>query len=407
MAVSTLRSLAAASLAVAAAAIGPCIDGTCAAADAASLLQRPDEGRNSMWKVHNSDPEADPTLVVLGVAERFEQTGVYQTGDPDVFGKVTVSAFKGPNMANSGMQLCYNLLDVDRECERGPAGSGLGGSSCGIQLRSGTCAEWGETLWSRSERVVDPWGCITYVAQEKKFEDIADVDDGDEPALVERRSARADSSVTYSTKGTVSVYTGLAPESIKDAVVVIHDHYGAPMSCAPVVIKGKKTTTTAAPALVAQGHAAAHFRPLRATNFVKMPGWTGKTVWGEVLIFERKDGNTAATLGQLLTWDLEDVDNGCAKGQKHFERSCGIQVEEGTCDSPPSAPTDMWDKDVVDRNPWDCISYTSLWTHRTVKAAGRSITAYAGMGTQEMIGQVVIVYSSLGLPMACADILFE
>lgn len=48
-------------------------------------------------------------------------------------------------------------------------------------------------------------------------------------------------------------------------------------------------------------------------------------------------------------------------------------LQEGTCDSPPSAPTDMWDKDVVDRNPWDCISYTSLWTHRTVKAPMGSV----------------------------------
>jgi len=368
-----------------------------------------------MWNAHRAgaaDPEADPTLVVLGVAERFEQTGVYQTGDPDVFGKVTVSAFKGPNMANSGTQLCYNLIDVHPACVKGPFGSGLGGSSCGIHLYSGTCEMWGEHLWSSDERAVDPWGCISYVAEEKNFRDIADVDDDDEQALVEGHAARAGSYTTYSTKGTVSVYTGLAPESIKNAVVVIHDHYGAAMSCAPVVAKGKKSTTTTStaapvPALVAQGLAAGHLRPLRATNFVKMPSWTGKTVWGEVLIFERRDGESAATMGQLLKWDLEDVDNECARGPQASEKSCGIHVEKGTCSSPPATTSDMWDDSVVDRNPWDCVGYTSIWTQRTVKASGRGITAYAGMGTQEMIGQVVIIYNAAGVPMACADIMFE
>jgi len=157
-------------------------------------------------------------------------------------------------------------------------------------------------------------------------------------------------------------------------------------------------------ALVAQG--SAHVRPLRATNFVKFPGWSGKAVWGEILIFERM-GKTLASTGQLLTWDLEEVDNECARGPKAgVEKSCGIHVEDGSCSSLPTSG-DIWDSSVVERNPWSCVGYTSLWTKRTPKAAGRSITAYTGLGSQELIGKAVVVYSAAGVPMSCAEVLFE
>mmetsp|Transcript_23302 Transcript_23302/g.66329 ORF Transcript_23302/g.66329 Transcript_23302/m.66329 type:complete len:403 (+) Transcript_23302:97-1305(+) len=400
---SSLRVLATA-LAAAAAAASPdaCPGRTCADAEAASLLQArlvADIGDAGPWAKQRGgvrDPEDDEKAFMVGCANSFAPVAGGSDLDLDVFGRVTVKAFKGPNSPNSGTQLFVDLLDVDPACSMGP---GNDPASCGVRIHSGNCSALGQPLYDASARAMDPWGCVSYTSVEYRTEVSTTTTTSVEPVLAQRRAAAVSESgyVTFKTKSVMSVYTGESPESIKGAVVAIYDHAGKVMACSPISTEKDHRLPASA---------ATTFRPLKAEHWVKQSSAVSGMVWGQVLIFERM-GKTLASTGQLLTWDLEEVDNECAKGPKaDVANSCGIHVEDGSCSSLPTSG-DIWDSSVVERNPWSCVGYTSLWTKRTPKAAGRSITAYAGMGTQEMIGQVVIVYSSLGLPMACADILFE
>mmetsp|Transcript_23300 Transcript_23300/g.66322 ORF Transcript_23300/g.66322 Transcript_23300/m.66322 type:complete len:402 (+) Transcript_23300:97-1302(+) len=397
---SSLRVLATA-LAAAAAAASPdaCPGRTCADAEAASLLQArlvADIGDAGPWAKQRGgvrDPEDDEKAFMVGCANSFAPVAGGSDLDLDVFGRVTVKAFKGPNSPNSGTQLFVDLLDVDPACSMGP---GNDPASCGVRIHSGNCSALGQPLYDASARAMDPWGCVSYTSVEYRTEVSTTTTTSVEPVLAQRRAAAVSESgyVTFKTKSVMSVYTGESPESIKGAVVAIYDHAGKVMACSPISTEKDHRLPASA---------ATTFRPLKAEHWVKQSSAVSGMVWGQVLIFERM-GKTPATTGQLLAWDLEEVDPACALGPvPGVAKSCGVHVEVGSCSALPTQG-DLYDELAVSKNPWDCVSYTAIVAERITKARGHGLPAYTGVGSPMAIGQVVIVYDAAGLPMACAEI---
>jgi len=361
-------------------------------ADAASLLQA--TGGEAWRRAGLADPEEDSKAMEVGCASNFTPVEGGSEVAGDVFGRVSVKAFRGPNLPNSGTQLSFDLLDVDPACQGGP---GSASGSCGVRIHTGTCAALGPHLYSSTHREMDPWPCVSYASVEYRTE-LGSTTTTAEPVLAERAAVLSKTRyVTFKTKGVVSVYTGEPPEDIKGAVVAIYDHAGKVMACSPISTEKDHRLPASA---------ATTFRPLKAEHWVKQSSAVSGMVWGQVLIFERM-GKTAATTGQLLSWDLEEVDRDCAKGPSADPKSCAVRVEVGSC-STPVTQGDLYDEAAVTKNPWDCVSYTSLVAERIVKARGHGLPAYTGVGSPMALGQVIKVYDYHGVPMACAEItLFE